>query len=105
MEKRNRILQNQSEYLNMLARINVGNNYSVSGNLTESNFFEYIARYCKMEIAVHKRNKAMGNISPKIEEKLQNPLTLNTGHLARIRYCNSIIWMCTMDRVKEMFKK
>ena len=105
IEKRNRILQNQSEYINMLSRINVGNNYSVSGNLTESNFFEYIARYCKMEIAVHKRNKALGNVSPKIEEKLQNPPTLNTGHLARIRYCNSIIWMCFKDRVKGIFKK
>jgi len=105
IEKRNRILQNQSEYINMLSRVNVGNNYSVSGNMTESNLFEYIIRYCKMEIAVHKRNMTLGNVSSEIEAKLQNPPSLNVGHLSRTQYCNSVICMCTMDRIKAGFKK
>ena len=105
ISKRNRILQNESEYITMLSRVNVGNNYSVSGNMTESNLFEYIARYCKMEIAVHRRNAALGTISRRIEAKLQNLPSLNVGHLSRIQYCNSIICMCVMDRAKERVKK
>lgn len=105
IEKRNRILQNQSEYINMLSKINVGNNYSVSGNLTESNLFEYIARYCMMEIEVYKRNLTLGNFSPKIADKLQNPPSLNVGHLSRIQYCNSIILTCKLDCLKAWFQK
>lgn len=103
--KRNRVYQNRSEYIDMLSKVNVGNNYSVSGNMTESNLFDYITRYCKMEIEVYKRNKALGNDSPKIVAKLQNPPDLNMGHLSRMQYCNSIILTCKIDRLKAWFKK
>ena len=100
IEKRNRILQNQSEYVNMLANMNVGNNFSVSGNMSESNFFEYISRYCEMEIMVHKRNATLGNVSPEIEAKLKNPPAPNMGHLSKIAYCNSIMAICQKDMAK-----
>ena len=73
LEKRNATLGNESEYLNMLCNMNVGDNVSVSGNMSEANFFNYIADYCQMEMMVAKRNMTLGNVSTTIEEKLKNP--------------------------------
>lgn len=97
IEKRNAALGNESEYLNMLCNMNVGDNVSVSGNMSEANFFNYIASYCQMEMMVAKRNMTLGNVSPTIEEKLKNPPAPNASHMTKVSFIRGIEAECTKD--------
>lgn len=97
LEKRNATLGNESEYLNMLCNMNVGDNVSVSGNMSEANFFNYIASYCQMEMMVAKRNMTLGNVSPTIEEKLKNPPAPNASHMTKVSFIRGIEAECTKD--------
>ena len=105
MKKRDKICQNHSEYIDDLSTTDVGNNYSVSGNVSESNFFQYISAYCNMEILVHRRNALTGNVSSKIEEKLENRPSPSIPHSKKMRYCNSIMFQCRIDIAKEIFTR
>lgn len=100
LEKRNAILGNESEYLNMLCNMNVGDNVSVSGNMTEANLFNYIADYCQMEIMVAKRNMTLGNVSTIIEEKLKNPPAYNASHMTKVSFIRGIEAECAKDMAK-----
>ena len=105
IDKRNAMLGNQSEYLNMLCNMNVGDNVSISGNMSEANFFNYITSYCQMEMLVHKRNMALGNVSPSIEEKFKNPPSPTAGHMAKIAFIRGIEAECARDMAKNRFSK
>ena len=100
IEKRNAILGNESEYLNMLCNMNVGDNVSVSGNMSEANFFNYIADYCQMEMMVAKRNMTLGNVSTTIEEKLKNPPAPNASHMTKVSCIRGIEAECAKDMAK-----
>lgn len=97
LNKRNRIVGTESEYLNMLCNMNVGDNISVSGNYNEANFFNYIVNYCEMEILVHRRNMKCQNTSPAIEEMLKNPPAPSAGHMAKVAYIRRIQAICRKD--------
>ena len=100
IEKRNATLGNESEYLNMLCNMNVGDNVSVSGNMSEANFFNYIADYCQMEMMVAKRNMTLGNVSTTIEEKLKNPPAPNASHMTKVSFIRGIEAECAKDMAK-----
>ena len=100
LEKRNATLGNESEYLNMLCNMNVGDNVSVSGNMSEANFFNYIADYCQMEMMVAKRNMTLGNVSTTIEEKLKNPPAPNASHMTKVSFIRGIEAECAKDMAK-----
>lgn len=100
IEKRNALLGNESEYLNMLCNMNVGDNVSVSGNMSEANFFNYIASYCEMEILVQKRNMTLGNVSESIEAKLKNPPAPNASHMTKVSFVRGIEAECAKDMAK-----
>ena len=100
IEKRNATLGNESEYLNMLCNMNVGDNVSVSGNMSEANFFNYIADYCQMEMMVAKRNMTLGNVSTTIEEKLKNPPAPNASHMTKVSFIRGIEAECGKDMQK-----
>ena len=105
LEKRNALLGNESEYLNMLCNMNVGDNVSVSGNMSEANFFNYIADYCQMEMLVAKRNMTLGNVSTTIEEKLKNPPAPNASHMAKVSFIRGIEAECAKDMAKVGMEK
>lgn len=105
IEKRNAALGNESEYLNMLCNMNVGDNVSVSGNMSEANFFNYIADYCQMEMLVQKRNMTLGNVSANIEEKLKNPPAPNASHMTKVSFIRGIEAECTRDMAKVKLGK
>ena len=98
--KRNATLGNESEYLDMLCNMNVGDNVSVSGNMSEANFFNYIADYCQMELMVAKRNKTLGNVSTAIEEKLKNPPAPHASHMTKVSFISGIEAECAKDMAK-----
>ena len=100
LEKRNALLGNESEYLNMLCNMNVGDNVSVSGNMSEANFFNYIADFCQMEMMVAKRNMTLGNVSTTIEEKLKNPPAPNASHMTKVSFIRGIEAECAKDMAK-----
>ena len=97
VERRNSILESPSPYLDMLCNMNVGDNVSVSGNMEEANFFNYISSYCDMEILVQKRNMEVGNTSPVIEEMLKNPPAPNASHMTKVSYIRKIESECHKD--------
>ena len=105
LEKRNATLGNESEYLNMLCNMNVGDNVSVSGNMSEANFFNYIADYCQMEMMVAKRNMTLGNVSTTIEEKLKNPPAPNASHMTKVSFIRGIEAECAKDMAKVGMEK
>ena len=105
IEKRNATLGNESEYLNMLCNMNVGDNVSVSGNMSEANFFNYIADYCQMEMMVAKRNMTLGNVSTTIEEKLKNPPAPNASHMTKVSFIRGIEAECAKDMAKVGMEK
>ena len=105
IEKRNALLGNESEYLNMLCNMNVGDNVSVSGNMSEANFFNYIADYCQMEMMVAKRNMTLGNVSTTIEEKLKNPPAPNASHMTKVSFIRGIEAECAKDMAKVGMEK
>ena len=105
LEKRNATLGNESEYLNMLCNMNVGDNVSVSGNMSEANFFNYIADYCQMEMMVAKRNMTLGNVSTTIEEKLKNPPAPNASHMTKVSFIRGIEEECAKDMAKVGMEK
>ena len=105
LEKRNATLGNESEYLNMLCNMNVGDNVSVSGNMSEANFFNYIADYCQMEMMVAKRNMTLGNVSTTIEEKLKDPPAPNASHMTKVSFIRGIEEECAKDMAKVGMEK
>lgn len=100
IEKRNRICGNVSEYVEMLANYSAGDSITAGGKTAEALLFEYIAKFCDMEIMVHKRNELLGNVNPVIEEKLANPPHPAYGTIKRNMYVNSIIFECQKDLAK-----
>ena len=105
VDKRNAVLGNRSEYGEMLCNMNVGDNVSVGGNMTEANFFNYITSYCSMELLVHKRNTKLGNTSEVIEEMLKNPPSPHAGHMAKVAYIRKIEAICYKDMGGSLLEK
>ena len=89
----------------MLCNMNVGDNVSVSGNMSEANFFNYIADYCQMEMMVAKRNMTLGNVSTTIEEKLKNPPAPNASHMTKVSFIRGIEAECAKDMAKVGMEK
>ena len=94
IKKRDKICGGPSAYIECLAEVSMGNNVNAAGRTAETVWFNYICKYCKMEIMVHNRNKRLGNVNPVIEEMLANPPQPNGGLIRGSKYCNKIMLEC-----------
>ena len=100
IEKRNRILGYESDYIYTLCNYSAGNNITAAGMTAEANFYNYIIKYCNMEIRAFKTAKARGCLSPKLVELLENPPHPAKSYLGKMFYTLRVNFMCVLEGFK-----
>ena len=100
VEKRNRIMGYESAYIHELCNYSAGNSITAAGLTSEANFFDYIVKYCNMEIRAYKTAQKIGELSPKLMELLQNPPHPAKGHYSKVFYTIRVNAMCIIERLK-----
>ena len=101
IEKRNRILGYESDYIYTLCNYSAGNNITAAGMTAEANFFNYIIRYCNMEIKAYKLAVKRGSLSPKLMEFLENPPHPSIGHISKMFYTVKGNILCILENFKK----
>lgn len=101
IEKRNRILGYESDYIYTLCNYSAGNNITAAGMTAEANFFNYIIRYCNMEIKAYKLAVKRGCLSPKLMELLENPPHPSNGHISKMFYTVKGNILCILENFKK----
>ena len=101
IEKRNRLLGNESDYIYTLCNYNAGNNISAAGMTAEANFYNYIIKYCKMETRAFRLAVKRGGLSPKLAELLDNPPHPSKGHISKMFYTIRVNVMWIIERFKK----
>lgn len=102
IEKRNRTLGYESDYIYTLCNYSAGNNITAAGMTSEANFFDYIVKYCNMEIKAFKLAQKRGGLSPKLMEMLANPPHPSVGHYSKVFYTLKVNFMCMLERFKKV---
>ena len=99
IEKRNRILGYESDYIYTLCNYSAGNNITAAGMTSEANFFDYIVKYCKMEIKAYKIALKKGELSPRLTNLLENPPHPSVGHTSKVIYTIKGNIMCLLENL------
>lgn len=105
IKKRNRVLGYESDYIHTLSNYSAGNSITAMGFTSEAYFFDYIVKYCKMEIRAFKTAQKLGELSPKLMELLENPPHPAEGHYSKVFYVIRVNAMCILERVKALIGK
>lgn len=100
IEKRNNLMGYESDYIYTLCNYNAGNSISAAGLTAEANFFDYIVKYCKMEMRAFRTAGKLGGLSPKLMEVLENPPHPSKGHYSKVFYTIKVNIMCMLERFK-----
>lgn len=100
VEKRNRIIGYESEYIHTLCNYSAGHTLSAAGYANEANFFDYITKYCNMEIRAFKTANRIGGLSPKLMGLLENPPHPAKGHYSKVFYVIKVNVMCIIEGLK-----
>ena len=101
VEKRNHLMGYESEYIHELCNYSAGHSLSASGLTAEANFFDYIVKYCKMEMRAYKLALKRGSLSPKLMELLENPPHPSVWHYSKIFYTLRVNVMCIIEGLKK----
>lgn len=100
IEKRNYLLGYESDYIYTLCNYSAGNNITAAGMTAEANFYDYIVKYCKMEIRAYKLAVKHGGLSPKLMDLLQNPPHPSQGHFSKVFYTLKVNFLCLIENFK-----
>ena len=100
IERRNRILGYESDYIYTLCNYNAGNSIGAAGLTSEANFFDYIVKYCNMEIRAFRTAGRLGGLSPELMEMLANPPHPSKWHYSKVFYVIMVNAMCMLEYVK-----
>ena len=101
IEKRNHLLGYESDYIYTLCDYKAGNHITASGMAAEANFYNYIVKYCKMEIRAFRLAVKRGGLSPKLTELLENPPHPSKGHISKMFYTIRVNVMCLLENFKK----
>ena len=101
VEKRNRIMGYESEYIYELCNYSAGHGLSAAGLTAEANFFDYIVKYCNMEIRAYRLALKRGSLSPKLMKLLENPPHPSVGHYSKVFYTLRVNAMCIIEQFKK----
>ena len=101
IEKRNYTLGYESDYIYTLCNYSAGNNITAGGMTAEANFFDYIVKYCNMEIKAYNLAKTRGGLSPKLMDLLANPPHPSVGHYSKVFYTLKVNFMCMLETFKK----
>ena len=101
IEKRNRLMGYESEYIYDLCNYNAGHSLSAAGLTAEANFYDYIVKYCKAECRAYKVALKKGSLSPGLTKLLENPPHPSTGHYSKVFYTIRVNIMCIIEGFKK----
>ena len=100
IEKRNKIMGYESDYIYTLCNYSAGNSISAAGLTAEANFYDYIVKYCNMELRAFRTAGKLGGLSPKLMEALANPPHPSKGHYSKVFYTIKVNIMCMIESLK-----
>lgn len=101
VERRDREVGTQNDFLNWLVNLNTQNYNDAYGNYDEAMLFDFIERYCHMEIAVYKLNNARGVKDEKVEKWLSEIHTNSLNFKKQARKCIMVTTYCLAELAKE----
>lgn len=99
LERRNSIMGEESEYLCNLCRQGFRN--GGWGLAAEANYYDYIAKYCNMEVKAFETAEKYGGLSPKLTKLLENPPHLSAGHFRKVFYTIKVDILCMLEGFKK----
>lgn len=99
LERRNSIMGEESEYLFNLCRQSSGS--SGWGPAAEANYYDYIAKYCNMEVKAFETAEKYGGLSPKLMDLLANPPHPSVGHTRKVFYTMKVEFLCMLEGFKK----
>lgn len=101
LERRNSIMGYESDYLYNLCRYSAGNGISAWGLAAEANFYDYIVKYCNMEVKAFETAEKYGGLSPKLMDLLANPPHPSVGHFRKVFYTIKVDILCMLEGFKK----
>ncbi len=103
LERRNSIMGEESEYLCNLCR--QGSGSGGWGLAAEANYYDYIAKYCNMEVKAFETAEKYGGLSPKLMDLLANPPHPSVGHTRKVFYTIKVEILCMLEGFKKRKEK